>query len=242
MWRRIFLVTLVVATGSLAVLIGNLVKIQSVVCGEKSGTSNPQSNPAVSLQCAPEIVAELNRSIGQPILLFRRKDMERKIMQSDPSVKSIHLTIDVRKRTLLVSVVRRRPVVRITASSSFDLSQVIDEEGMVFENGTTQEALPTLVWEGFSTLRVGQKVPDHLVSAITLVRLLPATTEILPLVYVRANSLEVTTVEGTLVTFSLEQDPAQELAALQLVINQSRIDHTVYRSIDMRYQRPIVTK
>lgn len=223
--------TLVVIAGVLAFLFSDIFVIRSIECRYES-----------SVTCSPEIIAELERFIGQRIFLLRLKDLERKIKQSDPSVKSIHLSIEIRRRTIFASVVSRKPVVRITASNSFDLSLVIDEEGMVFENGTTQEAPPILVWEGFSTLRVGQKVPDHLSSAITLVRLLPATTEILPLVYVRANSFEVTTVEGTLVTFSLEQDPAAQLAALQLVINQSRIDQTVYRSIDMRYQRPIVTK
>lgn len=213
------------------VLFSDILVIRSIECRVES-----------SITCSPEIVAELERFIGQRIILLRLNDLERKIMQSDPSVKSIHLSIDVRERSILALVVRRNPVVRIAASNSLDVSLVIDEEGMVFENGTMKDALPLIIWDGFSTLSVGQRVPDQLGRSVTLIRQLPAIIEVLGAVHVRAGSLEVITAEGTLVTFSLEQDPATQLAALQLVINQSRIDRMIYRSIDMRYQRPIVTK
>lgn len=213
------------------VLFSDILTVRSIECRNES-----------SITCSPEIVAELERLIGQRILLLRLNDLERKIMQSDPAVKSINLSIDVRERSILASVVRRNPVVRIAASNSLDVSHVIDEEGMVFENGTTKDAPPLIIWDGFSTLSIGQRVPDQLGRSVTLIRQLPAIIEVLGAVHVRADSLEVTTVEGTLVTFSLEQDPATQLAALQLVINQSRIDRMIYRSIDLRYQRPIVTK
>lgn len=250
-WRRFFFVTLVVAIGSLVGLIANILRVQSVVCREdpferawsdQSSTPIGLANPFVSSGCTPEIIAELERFIGQRILLLRLNNLERKIKQSDPSVKSIHLSRGVRERSLRASVVRRIPVVRIAVSNAFDQSLEIDDEGVVLERKSGQEALPTLVWEGFPTLRVGQKIPDHLFRAITFVRRVPAIIQTFPSTYVRSNTLEVTTIEGTLVTFSLEQDPAPQLDALQLVINQSRIDQVIYRSIDLRYERPIVTK
>lgn len=225
-----FVIVLVTMVSSLTGLGVNNLVIRSVECRDDE-----------SQACASEIVAELARSVGQRILLLQLKDMERKIKQSDPAVKSVLLRIELTSRKLVATITRRRPVVRVAAFSSFDRSLVIDDEGIVFPPVATEEALPVMVWDGFSTLRPGQKVPDQLARAATLVHLLPATIGIVPTVSVRGNALDVTTIEGTLVTFSLAQDPAQQLVALQLIINQSRIDQVVYRSIDVRYEHPIVT-
>lgn len=230
-WRRILLVVLVVAIGSLVGLIANILRIQSVVCREEQ------------TPCTPEITAELERFIGQRIILLQLNNLERKIKQSDPSVKSIRLTVGIRERTLLASVVRRTPVARIAASLPLTYFLLVDDEGIAFEmRKDWVDSLPVITWDGFSTLSVGQRVPDHLGRSVTVIRQLPAIIEVLGPVSVRASSLEVTTIEGTLVTFSLEQNPAPQLTALQLVLNQSRIDRVIYRSIDMRHQRPIVTK
>lgn len=231
-WRRFFLLILIAGSGVLFGLVANAFTVQSIICRED-----------LIERCSPEITAELERFIGQRILLLRLKDMEGKIKQFDPSVKSLHLTIEVRKKSLRASVVRRTPVARISSSLPLTHFLLVDDEGIAFEmRKDWVDSLPVITWDGFSTLSVGQRVPDQLGRAVTLIRQLPAIIEVLGAVSVRAGSFEVTTVEGTLVTFSLEQDPATQLTALQLVLNQSKIDGVIYHGVDLRYDHPIVTK
>lgn len=203
--------------------------IKSIVCSSDTG------------ECSTDVIAELNRNIGAFFFSISPRLLENRIVNADTRVGSANVSVQFPSR-LLARLSMRKPFGQIgLGPSSLDVL-VVDNQGLVLSTLPFNEHLPLVSLGSPSDLTIGDRLDPALLKAVHLSALLAgiAQSEIAPLF--ASGVLQVQIHEGPLVTFSLEKDSLDQLATLQLLLDQARIEQTTYSTIDLRFGRPVMTK
>ena len=204
-----------------------LFAISQIVCAENG-------NP-----CSPDILAELDRYRGTQTLFFKPGVVSSRLEKANPLVGKANVTIQFPHK-LSVELSERVAKFQLARISQRSSVWTIDRDGIVIEAGEQREGLPIVFFSGEETLVVGNKVPEEQKKAIELLADLGDQAGDDPPPLIGAAELTISLRDGTAVRFSLHEPLPPQLAALQLLINQARIDGSRYREIDLRFSQPIV--
>lgn len=116
---------------------------------------------------------------------------------------------------------------------------VVDKEGVIYSKNTEQVKAP-LVFIDNSNLRLGQKIDDKLVrnSIRILEKLKEYGLEIKETKIADEKILLVSSVPR--IIFRLDNDIDKQIASLQLIQREAKIDSNTVEFIDLRFNKPIV--
>lgn len=122
---------------------------------------------------------------------------------------------------------------------------VVDAEGVIFESAASDAILPRISIFG-RDFRIGQKIPDDLIKKVDEISVKVEKMEIdTTNLIVVGDRLIIDS--SPRVTFSLSRDIPRQLASLQLILRQAKMnrnpekpDSRSVESIDLRFDRPVV--
>jgi len=198
---------------------------------------------------------------GKSIFFLNQKALKEKILKEFLSISDISFEKDFPNK-LYVETFPREPVAalkfvkeaslsgrvasdsaRIATSSAFDQQFfLVDKEGLVFVKVSTFSGLPLfyLFDEKFPGLgeNIGQK---RIQTALEVAQLLKeARIEIKEVFLTSFGTIEMSLKEGPRVLFSSQKSPVAQVTSLQLILSSSRMEGEIPKTIDLRFERPVV--
>lgn len=168
------------------------------------------------------------------LLFFPERQIEKEIQAANPIVKSI----DIQKKypnTLVIVVSLRSTVLRL---KNGDQTVLIDADGVVLGEGSNSDA--PIAELSLSIPPSGEQIKDDQVRVS--LELVMAFQESFPIQYITAydsKSLRVK-IDKTDIFFPHLTDVQAKLATLQTLLTGFRIKSTLPKTIDLRFDKPIV--
>lgn len=192
-------------------------------------------------ECPPEIIAELARWRGKHVLGVRLAEAENRIRRADPQVKSANARLSL-PQTLVVELVNRSPALLLLTTSTGQPDLISDDEGWLMGVDQSGLDLPKMVWDRSAPVEINQQLPEHLLKAWAIMKLLWPQMDTGSPPKVKEDDFIVKFADNTLIVFSLSKSVTWQLDTLQRLLNQARIDEVIYREIDLRFEKPIILR
>jgi len=137
-------------------------------------------------------------------------------------------------RTVLVQISERQALVRVCSPEG--RSFLADDQGVIFSQVTPEtKGLKKVVLELGSDLAVGQTVDKNIVFLLLL-----EDPRIKVIKRVDQQGIEARVDEGLTIFFSREKDFQIQIRSLQMIVKKYRIEGKELKSIDLRYEQPVV--
>lgn len=191
--------------------------------------------------CSVDIAAELDRYRGSHVLQVKPDAIETRIVQADPRISSAAVTLRL-PQTLLADITLRKTAVQITTRENNPQVLHVDNRGVVLGLGERSGDVPMLLWDGSEEQRIGTSVPNPVKQAINAALTLDLVWKFAAPPTIESTEMRVTLKEGPLVRLSLMKDLSPQLQTLQVLLDQARIGGIAYQSIDLRFEKPVVSK
>lgn len=191
-------------------------------------------------ECSAELKAELDRYLNKNLLAIRPKRIENRIISIERLSQSARVEPDF-PASLRVNITSRRAMVAITTAENSKEAVEVDKDGVILRQISDSHTLPRLIWVNVGRWPIEEMVPQGIIKAMRisvlaaegfkLTRAPEAADE---------SSLVMKLNSGERVWLSLERDPVGELARLQVVLNQVKIEGKAVKEIDMRFENPVI--
>lgn len=191
-------------------------------------------------ECEAEIIAELARWRGKHVWEVRLAEAENRILRADPRVKSARARVS-HPQTLEVKLVNRSPALLLATTDRGQPDLISDDEGWVLGIDQSGLDLPKIIWDQSQPVEINEQLPEHLLKAWAILKLLWPRLDTDSLPRVQGNEFIVKFADNPLIVFSLSKSVAWQLDTLQQLLNQARINGVQYRQIDLRFEKPIIT-
>ena len=184
------------------------------------------------------IQIELDKNaLSHNLLFFPAKQLEQQILRDYPLLSAV----SIEKRfpaTLIIRVTQRKAIARLLTNGQ---TYVLDETGVVLGNAPFDAPLPTLQFD-LGTLAIGSQVSDHRVELSLL--LVSRVKDVLTIdtVFEKDSSTLQAKAGSTSIFLPQNGDIGTKAATLQTIIEGFRIKGTLPTVIDLRFEKPIITK
>lgn len=121
-----------------------------------------------------------------------------------------------------------------------DVIVIVESTSSATRDGTT--SLPALIYTTTDAITLGQKIADpFIVQALALLQHSKGTQfRVIQATKLSEMSFEVVLADGMRVLFSTEREMKSQLAALQIIYEGSTIDKKKAKSIDVRFNKPVI--
>jgi len=191
-------------------------------------------------ECSAEIAAELNKYLNKNLLTLRPGQIENRIMATErlaQSAKADLILLD----SLRVNITSRRAMAAITTAETVRDQVEVDKDGVILGKSENTEGLPRLVWPEISNWPIENPVPENIVRAAIITILAGDRFRLEGIARVESReSMIMTLGTGEKIFLSLAKDPVAQMAMLQVVLNQARIEGKLIQEIDLRFDRPVI--
>jgi len=228
-FKTIFILAILSLLGLLGfwVFTGDLFKIKNISCQQKG------------LPCDEKIITLFQEALGQNIFLLKTRYLQEKIIKMTPQYRRIN----IQKRlpeTLVITIMPREPFAKVEASNGKQV--MVDEEGRVLETTAYNLKLPKLLVyvlpQAYDQLLVDQK----LIAGLELIKLLQNSYLNFEYIsYPNETTLTVIMSDRVIASFSAQKDLNTQVDSLQYILRHSRMKDKEIRTIDLRFQKPIIT-
>lgn len=206
----------------------------------KSFSLNPDGADCIN----SDEVKKLAAVSGANFFLLDLNQIEKKIKDKFFCVSAVNLKKSFPDKVALELKARKAVfnLIPFEASSSANATSsgfLVDGEGVIFERATDQTNLQPVLFKG-ETLLVGKRLQNDLVGKV--MRIL----ESLKRLGFDLNNAKVYSIDNFSVglkpqlIFKLNETLDRQLASLQLIINQARMDTKEVEFIDLRFDKPVV--
>lgn len=191
--------------------------------------------------CSDEVRAELSREIGKNIFKVKTARISEKLLESDLTLFSARVKIKLPDK-LEAELRKRIASFRLTNSTSSRNCLLVDNQGVILDKDSDGESrnLPELVWQKVENLNIGDRAGENVVRAAEILDLLEDSFDASGKGYVENNNLTVRIVGGPLVKFDLSKETIASVRALQLTMDQVKMDSLSPKEVDLRFNNPIV--
>lgn len=189
--------------------------------------------------CSPDVLAEMNRHLGENALTINPAAIASKIKKSSYLFADVTVRIQL-PQTLQAILSKRIVATQLTNDRSSSRVWFADREGVIIGLGERSDAFPIILLKDQSPMTIGDKFPDSYRVAEEILDALKDGLSDHEIPLIQSNMLTASLKEGSLVRFSLAKPPSPQLAALQLVLNKARIKGIHYQEIDLRFLEPVV--
>lgn len=174
------------------------------------------------------------QALGKNLIFMPEEDLKKAVSEAYV-VEDLKITRDW-PATLNVSVSYREPVLSWQSRQGRFL---IDETGLAFQTATGEQ-LPQAN-DPNSNLVLGERIPaEHVRVTLKLLGALKDKFTVLTL-SISGSTVTITLSSGTVVTLPTERDFAEKAQALQLILTQAKIEGRAPRTVDLRFDKPVVT-
>ncbi len=161
------------------------------------------------------------------------------------------VTLELKGRSGVFNLI---PYEAISSSDATPSAQVIatdsgflvDEEGVIFAKANFETRLQPILFSG-ETLSIGERLGGELISKISQVLetlkslgIYPFGAKIYSIPIESGSSDNFSVGQKPQTTFKLNDSLDRQLASLQLILNQARIDTKEVEFIDLRFDKPVV--
>ncbi len=137
-------------------------------------------------------------------------------------------------QTIIVQIIERTPIARICPSGGLEF--LVDKEGVVFSETTPEtEDLKKIVLELEAPLAVGQVIGED-----TILLILLEDPQIRSIKHTGQGGIEVQTEENLTILFSREKNLESQIRSLQMIVKKYRIEGKQLKSVDLRYDQPVI--
>ncbi len=191
-------------------------------------------------ECSAELNAELDRYLNRNLLSVRPSQIENRVISTERLVQSAKVR-SILPDFLKVDIVSRRAVAAIiTTDESWEAVEV-DKEGIILGKTESFSELPRLIWPGISQWPIENPVPENIITAAKITVLAGERFKLAGIPKVEfQSSLAIKLSSGEKVWLSLAKDSVEQLAGLQVVLNQARIEGKQPAEIDLRFDNPVI--
>ncbi len=171
------------------------------------------------------------------LVFFPSAKLRREILSRYPLLSDVTITKDF-PDTLRIHLSMRQPIAVMSVTSG---QWVLDPDGFVLGIADQQRNLPVVFAASVSTFRVGQKVEDH--GILQALRALSGTGDELTVTSLTLMDQDtiVMRAENADIYFPLVGDVRTKAATLQTLFAGFRIKGTLPATVDLRFDKPIVT-
>ena len=137
-------------------------------------------------------------------------------------------------QTVLVQISERKPLAKVCQLSGWEF--LVDKEGVIFSEITPEtEDLKKVILELGLELTLGQTLNKDVVFLIIL-----EDPQIKSIKYIGQEGMEVQTEENLVVLFSRQKNLENQVRSLQMIVKKYRIEGKGLKSVDLRYDQPVV--
>lgn len=195
-------------------------------------------------ECSAEITAELNRYIGKNLLRVGEAEIEKRIVSANRLAKTVRVNLRL-PDSLGVEIVSRKPAAEISSAQSAVEAVEVDSAGVILGTTKVGGEAPRLIWPGISHWPIENPVPENIVKASAIASLAGEKFQLGDIASIDSGSSAGMTMvirlkSGEKIRLSLNKDPVEQLATLQVVLNQVKIEGKPIQEIDLRFDRPVI--
>lgn len=191
-------------------------------------------------ECSAEITAELNKYLNKNLLTLRPGQIENRVILTERLARSAEADLSI-PDSLKVNITSRRAIAAITTADSVKEQVEVDGDGVILGKNQNTGGLPRLVWPEISNWPIENQVPENIVKAAIITSLAGEKFQLAGAARVESqSSMAIMLKSGEKIRLSLTRDPVEQLAMLQVVLNQAKIEGRPVGEIDMRFERPVV--
>jgi len=192
------------------------------------------------VECSVELKAELNKYLNKNLLTIRSSQIENRVMLTERLARSVKAGLTL-PDSLKVNIISRRAIAEITTAESVSEAMEVDKDGVILEKHENTGELPRLVWPEISQWPIEKPIPENIIRAVVISSLAGERFQLGSIARVESeSSMAITLKSGEKIRLSLTGDPVEQLAKLQVVLNQVKIESKPVTEIDMRFENPVV--
>lgn len=205
---------------------GSLFEIKTISCQKEN------------FDCPVTIMASFEEARGQNIFLYKTKTLTRNVEKRNPELKQVLIKKQL-PNALRVTLVSRQPFAILEMTSG--QAVVADEEGFVLGMFQPDRPLPHL--KVVSLPVIGEMISDPiLVKELNLAKLLQVSYLNFEYIsYSDETSFNVLFLDNVVATVSAQKDLVPQVDSLQYILSHSRMKDKALKTVDLRFQKPIVT-
>lgn len=191
--------------------------------------------------CSDVVMAELRKEVNRNIFRIETGKISDKLLRSDLTLAEAEVKIKL-PNMLTASLEKRIPDFRLTNDILSQNYLLADRQGVILDkvNGDENNDLPILIWQKVRDLNIGDKIPENIIRGAEILDLLQDNYNVGKKGNIENNDLAVKIMDGPLVRFNLDKEVIAEIKALQLTMDQVRIDLLRPIEVDLRFNDPIV--
>ena len=206
---------------------GGAVSLQSIDCEAEAG------------ECSAEILAELERLRGTPLLLLKSQELSQKLKRFDPTIKQVVVTTRLPSH-LKIRIASRQTLAAITMNGS-DIVLLADEEGFIFSKSQLKDQkFPIIYFPRADSLNVGERISDEtLLRSIALAKLLEEHFISYRSLLVEDGGIRCEINSELTALFSHDGNLSEEVTSLQRILSEVTMGSKPV-TIDVRHEKPVV--
>lgn len=171
------------------------------------------------------------------LLFFPSEDYRRDLLSEYRQIQDIKITKKL-PDTLVLDITLRKPIARLTTSGR---TVLVDERGTVIGDATSGYGYLPILFFGIQDVEDGDSVTDKRVrSAIGILHALNGTIPITSITEYESSSLRARS-GNTDIFIPQEGDYSQIASTLQTLFSRFRMKGTMPASVDIRFEKPVVT-
>ena len=208
-------------------------KIKRVVCFEEE------------FPCQSERLSIFEQVYNENIFLFGSLELSKKTKEANPEIEKLEIT-KLLPGTLRIKIIKRRPAVYLTSNKKeYFLS---DANGVIFQGPLTEndffKNLPLIIFAPESLkLELGLDLKNYesFKKALHLQETLKGFfINFLEIKIENEGDLTLSLNNGITATFSAKKNLKRQVASLQLILKQSKIEEKFIYEIDLRFEKPVI--
>lgn len=185
-----------------------------------------------------ELLGEIDRLRGRNLLFFSTKRLQKEILTRNIWLQEVVLE-KIFPDTLVIITRNRVPVLQIESDGYYYL---VDENGLIFSSSKIEQTLPRLS-ALFSSLVVGRVLEPEIVNTLfPLLRELHVGGLLVTSIdYHSPGDVRLLLPSGVVIISSTSHFRPAEASSLQMIMRSFRIEGKFPRTIDLRFDKPVVT-
>lgn len=137
-------------------------------------------------------------------------------------------------QTVIVEISERKPIAKVSQSGGREF--LLDRKGVLYSEVVPEfRGLRLVTLEFGMDLGLGQKVDANVVALILL-----EESPVSAIKFVEQEGIEVSAGQNLTILFSRQKSVADQIRALQTILQKYRIEGKQLKSVDLRYEQPVV--
>lgn len=179
----------------------------------------------------------LNNTKGQNILLLNEQNLVNQIKKTDIKINNVQITKQLLGK-VVINIIKKQPLAAVTSGSRYLL---IDQNGLFYDETQPVSNLPIINFAaGLQNIKVGSRIEGRDKEALEILASLVGKEQVTT-VSVEQEKIQVELGSKTNVLFPIIDNITSKISALQTILARFRIEGKTTKTIDLRFEKPVIT-